>query len=85
MRGIGPVYAEKMVKAFGEKVFDVIEAGPDRLREVTGIGVVRAKRIPTPGASRRLCEDGGLPAQPRGRHHADVSYLQDQARTPCRS
>ena len=36
-----------MVKAFVEKVFDVIEAEPDRLREVvTGIGVVReAKRI----------------------------------------
>ena len=38
--GIGPVYAKKMVKAFGEKVFDVIEAEPDRLREVTGIGAV---------------------------------------------
>ena len=38
IRGIGPVYAKKMVKAFGEKVFDVIEAEPDRLREVTGIG-----------------------------------------------
>ena len=25
IRGIGPVYAKKMVKAFGEKVFDVIE------------------------------------------------------------
>jgi hypothetical protein len=36
IRGIGPGYAKKMVKAFGEKVFDVIEAEPDRLREVTG-------------------------------------------------
>jgi exodeoxyribonuclease V alpha subunit len=36
IRGIGPVYAKKMVKAFGEKVFDVIEAEPDRLCEVTG-------------------------------------------------
>jgi len=26
IRGIGPVYAKKLVKAFGEKVFDVIEA-----------------------------------------------------------
>jgi len=38
IRGIGPFYARKMVKAFGEKVFDVIETEPDRLREVTGIG-----------------------------------------------
>jgi hypothetical protein len=43
IRGIGPVYAKKMVKAFGEKVFDIIEAEPDRLREVTGIGAVRAR------------------------------------------
>jgi len=32
IRGIGPVYPKKMVKAFGEKVLDVIEAEPDRLR-----------------------------------------------------
>src|SRR5258707_8005210 len=45
IRGIGPVYAKKLVRAFGEKVFDVIEAEPDRLREVGGIGAVRASRI----------------------------------------
>jgi exodeoxyribonuclease V alpha subunit len=33
IRGIGPVYAQKMVRAFGEKVFDIIEVEPDRLRE----------------------------------------------------
>ena len=38
IRGVGPVYAKKLVRAFGEKVFDVIEATPDRLREVDGIG-----------------------------------------------
>jgi exodeoxyribonuclease V alpha subunit len=42
MRGIGPVYARKLVRAFAERVFDVIEAEPDRLREVDGIGPVRA-------------------------------------------
>jgi exodeoxyribonuclease V alpha subunit len=31
IRGIRPVHAKKMVKAFAEKVFDVIEAEPDRL------------------------------------------------------
>ena len=45
IRGIGPVYAKKLIRAFGEKVFDTIEAEPERLREVTGIGPVRAKRI----------------------------------------
>ena len=45
IRGVGPVYAKKLVRAFGDKVFDVIEATPDRLREVDGIGPVRAKSI----------------------------------------
>src|SRR5208337_3804158 len=57
IRGIGPVYAKKMVKAFGEKVFDVIEAEPDRLREVTGIGAVRAKRITDVWAEQKIVRE----------------------------
>jgi exodeoxyribonuclease V alpha subunit len=57
IRGIGPVYAKKMIKAFGEKVFDVIEAAPDRLREVTGIGVVRAKRITDAWAEQKIVRE----------------------------
>ena len=45
IRGIGPVYAKKLVRAFGERVFDIIEADSERLREVDGIGPVRAQRI----------------------------------------
>jgi len=44
IRGIGPVYARKLVRALSEKVFDVIEAERDRLREVDGIGPVRAQQ-----------------------------------------
>ena len=36
---------KKLVRAFSEKVLDVIEATPDRLREVDGIGPVRAASI----------------------------------------
>jgi exodeoxyribonuclease V alpha subunit len=57
IRGIGPVYAKKMVKAFGERVFDVIEAEPDRLREVTGIGAVRAKRITEAWADQKIVRE----------------------------
>ena len=57
IRGIGPVYAKKMIKAFGEKVFDVIEAEPDRLREVTGIGAVRAKRITDAWAEQKIVRE----------------------------
>ena len=45
IRGIGPVYARKLVQGFGEAVFDLIEQEPARLREVTGIGAKRAARI----------------------------------------
>ncbi|MGO9443819.1 MAG: helix-hairpin-helix domain-containing protein, partial [Thiobacillaceae bacterium] len=37
VKGIGPVYAGKLVKAFGVSVFDVIETSPERLREIPGI------------------------------------------------
>jgi ATP-dependent exoDNAse (exonuclease V) alpha subunit len=45
VKGIGPVYAGKFVKAFGAAVFDVIEQSPERLREIPGIGEVRARKI----------------------------------------
>ena len=57
IRGIGPVYAKKMVKAFGEKVFDIIEAEPGRLREITGIGAVRAKRITDAWADQKIVRE----------------------------
>jgi len=57
IRGIGPVYAKKMVKAFGEKVFDIIEAEPQRLREVTGIGPMRAKRITGAWAEQKIVRE----------------------------
>jgi exodeoxyribonuclease V alpha subunit len=57
VRGIGPVYARKMVRAFGERVFDVIEAEPDRLREVDGIGPVRARRITAAWAEQKVVRE----------------------------
>ena len=57
IRGIGPVYAKKMVRAFGDKVFDIIEAEPERLREVTGIGVFRAKRITDAWAEQKIIRE----------------------------
>ena len=57
IRGIGPVYAKKLVRVFGERVFDVIEAVPDRLREVDGIGPVRASRITAPWAEQKIVRE----------------------------
>src|SRR5262244_1456542 len=57
IRGIGPVYAKKLVRVFGEKVFDVIETTPDRLREVDGIGPVRAASILTAWAEQKAVRE----------------------------
>lgn len=46
-----------MVKAFGEQVFDIIEANPERLREVDGIGVVRAQRITAAWAEQKAVRE----------------------------
>jgi exodeoxyribonuclease V alpha subunit len=57
IRGIGPVYAKKLVAAFGEAVFDLIEAEPARLREVTGIGPKRAERIVAGWAEQKVIRE----------------------------
>jgi len=57
IRGIGPVYAKKLLRAFGEKVFEVIETQTDRLREVDGIGPVRAGRIVAAWAEQKAVRE----------------------------
>src|SRR5258708_3510341 len=34
VKGIGPIYAARIVEAFGEETFDVIDATPERLKDV---------------------------------------------------
>jgi exodeoxyribonuclease V alpha subunit len=75
IRGVGPVYAKKLVRAFGEKVFDIIETTPDRLREVDGIGPVRAASILAAWAEQEAVRE--LPAQPRRHHGPGSADLQD--------
>jgi ATP-dependent exoDNAse (exonuclease V) alpha subunit len=77
IRGIGPAYAKKLLRAFGDKVFAIIEATPDRLREVDGIGPVRASRITCClGPAEGCAGNHGVSAQPRCRHGAGSAYLQ---------
>ena len=45
IKGIGPKMAEAIVKKFGDQTLQVIEKEPDRLKEVEGIGVSKAKLI----------------------------------------
>jgi exodeoxyribonuclease V alpha subunit len=57
IRGIGPIYASKLVAAFGAEVFEVIEQAPERLREVPGIGQVRASRIAQAWADQKVVRE----------------------------
>ena len=45
VKGIGPKFAQRIVRAFGKDTLDVIEEEPERLLEVEGIGKVRVERI----------------------------------------
>jgi exodeoxyribonuclease V alpha subunit len=56
IRGIGTVYAKKLLRAFGEKVFDVIETAPDRLREV---GIAGARTMKTSTRSGKSSSKNG--------------------------
>jgi exodeoxyribonuclease V alpha subunit len=47
IKGIGPVYAEKLVKKFGTQTLDIISNSPYRLHEVSGIGPKRVEKIIT--------------------------------------
>ncbi len=57
VKGIGPVYAGRLVKAFGADVFDVIEKEPEKLLAVEGIGPKRAKRITSGWADQKVIRD----------------------------
>ncbi len=57
IRGIGPTYAKRLVQMFGKDVFDVIEANPERLREVTGIGPLRAAKITSAWADQKVIRE----------------------------
>ncbi len=45
IEGIGPVLAGRIVAHFGDEALDIIDAEPARIKEVSGIGKVRAERI----------------------------------------
>ena len=57
IKGIGPVYASKLVQAFGAAVFDIIEQAPERLQEVAGIGPRRAARIQAGWAEQKVVRE----------------------------
>jgi hypothetical protein len=70
IRGIGPIYARKLVRTFGEAVFDVIEQGrrdravrPDRPRRQAPQREHRPRGEDDPPAARNRSEDRPLSAR----------------------
>ncbi len=57
IKGIGPVYATKLVNKFGEKVFEIIEHQSKRLEEVDGIGRERRQRIKAAWEEQKVVRD----------------------------
>lgn len=55
--GIGPSLAERLVDHFGLEALTVIEAQPERLTEVEGIGPVRAERLRAAWAAQQGVRD----------------------------
>ena len=45
IKGVGPKFAQRIVRQFGKDTLDVIESEPDKLLEVPGIGKMRVERI----------------------------------------
>src|SRR5437660_3056277 len=57
VKGIGPVYAKKLVEKFGEKIFEIIENESGRLQDVEGIGPMRRRRIKDAWAEQKVIRD----------------------------
>ena len=57
IRGVGPVFARKLVEAFGDRVFEVIDTQPGRLRDVGGIGPGRAAQIVEAWSGQKVIRD----------------------------
>ena len=57
VKGIGPHFASKLVRAFGAAVFEVIETTPERLEELEGIGPKRRERVESAWAEQKVIRE----------------------------
>src|SRR3984957_4293398 len=57
IKGIGPAFAQRLMRAFNEQVFEIIEEVPHRLLEVEGIGPKRAQRITSSWAEQKIIRE----------------------------
>lgn len=57
IKGIGPVFATRIVDTFGLQTLDIIELQPDRLLEVEGLGPKKLEMIKTCWADQKSIRD----------------------------
>ncbi|MGG7056076.1 SF1B family DNA helicase RecD2 [Nitrosomonas sp. ANs5] len=57
IKGIGPHFARKLVKAFSADVFDVIELTPERLLTLPGIGKKRLERVTSAWSEQKVIRE----------------------------
>ncbi len=57
IKGIGPIYANKIVEAFGLNTLEVIDKEPERLHEISGIGKSRVQKILSCWSEQRSIRD----------------------------
>jgi len=57
IKGIGPVYAKRLVAKFGEQIFSIIETESARLEDLDGIGPTRRKQIKEAWAEQKVIRE----------------------------
>lgn len=57
IKGVGPVFAKKLVTKFGERILDIIEHESARLEDVPGVGPERRRRIKAAWTEQRHVRD----------------------------
>src|SRR5439155_22512261 len=57
IKGIGPEFASRIVGKFGIRTLEVLDAHPERIGEIPGIGRVRAEAVKSAWAAQRQIRD----------------------------
>jgi exodeoxyribonuclease V alpha subunit len=57
IKGIGPVFARRLVQEFGLETLNIIEKNPEKISDVEGIGPVRAEQIVRAWEEQRRIRD----------------------------
>ena len=80
VKGIGPVFARKIVEKFGENTLDIIDETPEELIKVPGIGKVRAERIKTSWKDQKEIKNIMLFLQSNEEVKQKIAEAQEQAK-----